>query len=113
MRCIHCRTENVEGTTYCQNCGAKMAVKVSLRESLRLWGNKKAFAGMGIRGTSIAPLAAMSIEKSGEWLENQKKKGKKLVPVRPLEDGSWYCPDCGELNQKHTTFCKGCGRDFC
>lgn len=91
MRCIHCRTENAQGTAYCQNCGAKMEVKVSFRDSLRFWGNKKAFAGMGIRGSSIAPLAAMSIEKSGEGLENQKKTAKKLVPVRLLEDGSWYC----------------------
>lgn len=76
MRCIHCRTENAQGTAYCQNCGAKMVVKVSFRDSLRLWGNKKAFAGMGIRGSSIAPLAAMSIEKAEKGWRIRKRRRK-------------------------------------
>lgn len=34
------------------------------------------------------------------------------VKIIPKDDGSWYCPDCGQHNEKSRRVCKGCGRDF-
>ena len=107
MKCKKCGTENLDGTKYCQNCGNEL----KLKNSSLPWGNAKALAGLGHKGSSIAPLGAISIEKQAEELGGIIKKNH-LVKVCPLPDGTWYCPDCGERNKTHAAFCKGCGRDY-
>ena len=32
------------------------------------------------------------------------------IVINPLEDGTWYCPLCGDKNCRQT-ICKGCGFD--
>lgn len=108
MKCQTCGAENSEGTHYCQNCGGKLKVKVSGRFS---WEHGTAFAGLGHKGSSIAPLGAMAIENQGKDLGKITVR-KNLVKVCPRKDGSWYCPDCGELNEKYKNFCRNCGRDY-
>lgn len=105
--CKKCEFENLEGTKYCQKCGSK------LKESAKLFDfkNTKFLAGAGAKGSSIAPLAMMSVTNGTSDL-GPVTSVKNVVKVLPLEDGRWYCPDCGELNPPHTFSCKGCGRDF-
>ncbi len=105
--CKKCNASNMPGTKYCQRCGSK------LKETAKLfdWKNTKFLAGAGNKGPSIAPLAMMSVANGTKDL-GPVTTVKNLVKVNPLEDGRWYCPDCGELNAKHSFVCKGCGRDF-
>lgn len=107
MKCKNCGVQNLDGTNYCQNCGSKL----KLKSSGSTWGNFKIFAGLGHKGSSIAPLAAMSIENQGKSM-GEAVVHRNLVKVCPLRNGQWYRPDCGELNEKYTSFCKSCGRDF-
>lgn len=106
MKCKNCSFENIIGTNYCQNCGAKLKKKHFFQFS-----NTKYIAGMGHKGSSIAPLGVMSIENQTKDLGEHVLQ-KHLVKVCPRNDGSWFCPDCGELNPKYSQFCKRCGRDF-
>lgn len=70
-------------------------------------------AGNGFKEISIAPLAVMGLEKKSQTdVDLQRVSKRKYVKVIPLENGDWYCPDCGEYNQPHTFHCKSCGRDF-
>lgn len=101
--CRKCKFENHDGTKFCQNCGAELSYKKSL--------NLKGIAGMGMKGVSAAPLAARTVEGQANQLKNQSAKNKIHVKTLPLEDGSWYCPDCGEHNKASAYFCSGCGRD--
>lgn len=71
--------------------------------------NTKYAAGAGQKGTSLAPLGAMAIEEQAKEL-GPVTTHKSFVKVCPMVDGTWYCPDCGELNKKGSNFCKGCER---
>lgn len=98
MKCKKCGFENYDGTRYCQRCGQALKVKAPL-----FGDNVNFLAGAGIKGASIAPLATMQA--------NNTSAKKSTVAVNPMDDGRWYCPDCGELNDKTAKACKGCGRD--
>ena len=102
--CKKCGFENLPGTQFCQHCGSKMSLKFTDKIASSL-------AGTGQRGSSLAPLGAMAIEAQTEEL-GKTAAPPKLVPVIPLENGDWYCPDCGEYNPKYSLFCKNCGRDY-
>ena len=107
MKCKECDTENLDGTKYCCNCGAKLKLKMGKAS----WGGSKPLAGVGQKGSSLAPLGAMAIKRQSAEL-GKVTTHTTLIKVVPKEDSTWYCPDCGELNPKFSTFCKGCGRDY-
>lgn len=107
MKCAKCNSDNLAGTKYCQKCGGKVK-EASLFTS---WKETKFLAGMGAKGSSLAPLGAMAVEEQSKELGSVTTH-KTLVKVLPLDDGRWYCPDCGELNDKRILSCKGCGRDY-
>ena len=107
MKCKHCEFDNLDGTKYCQRCGKKLSNHLIDSK----WNKTKYLAGTGHKGSSLAPLGGMAIENQAKSLGGIITH-KHLTKVCPLEDGSWYCPDCGEPNPKHSTFCKGCGRDY-
>lgn len=103
MKCRKCGFENYSGTRYCQRCGQAQKVKAPL------FGDNLAYiAGAGDKDISIAPLLASQNNKTDNLV---KSRVASKVKVNPLEDGRWYCPDCGELNEKFAKTCKGCGRD--
>lgn len=105
MSCSKCGFACPPQAAYCQKCGGK------LKQSGLSWSSTKSWAGVGTRGTSIAPLVSLSVE-------NQAKKqrpadtAKALAPVLQPTGAHWYCPSCGEPTQQGASFCKGCGRDF-
>ena len=59
----------------------------------------------------LAPLVGMQIDKDAKSKDIQRSP-QFLVKVEPLEDGGWYCPDCGNSNFPHASFCSNCGRVF-
>jgi predicted amidophosphoribosyltransferase len=101
--CKKCSFENYDGTRFCQRCGKKL----SHRGSFNLSG----LAGMGMKGVSIAPLAARTVEAQATEEFKNSKISTAYVKTVPLEDGSWYCLNCGKYNSSFTLFCSGCGRD--
>lgn len=106
-KCKNCDFSNLDGTNYCQRCGNYLNGKTTMKK-----GNFDFWAGNGLKDVSIAPLAVMGLKKVAfNDKDLQKVTKKKYVKVIPLEDSSWYCPDCGEHNQPHTFVCKGCGRE--
>lgn len=109
-KCKKCNFPNLDGTNYCRKCGNYLNAK---REKFIRKGNFGFWAGNGWKETSIAPLAVMGLEKKSQTdADLQKISKKKHEKVIPLENGDWYCPDCGEYNQPHTFYCKSCGREF-
>ena len=65
-----------------------------------------------MKGGSIAPLACLGTEKRAEQELGKVSTIPQLAHVKPRDDGSWFCPDCGALNAIHVRNCKDCGRDF-
>lgn len=107
MKCKHCGFENAEGSRFCQGCGTALDQK---KRGIK-GENLKFAAGTGLKDSSLAPLIAMNIEKDAA---QNKKAPAQNAPVKivPKDDGSWYCPDCGQHNVKGRRVCKGCGRDY-
>lgn len=106
--CKNCGVENLDGTRFCQGCGRPLIPARHLFKN----GNFKFLAGAGTKGSSIAPLVALSTERQAKELGGVLPRRKHMVKVVPLQNGSWYCPDCGQLNLPHALFCNSCGRDF-
>ena len=109
IRCKKCKEQNLEGTSYCQNCGSYIKKQASFFKGLDF----NFLAGNGMKHNSIAPIAIMNIKKQplnelGENIE----RSKQLIKVTPKPDASWYCPDCGHHNQPYGRSCTSCGREF-
>ena len=108
IKCKKCSFSNLSCTQYCQKCG-------SFLKKSRQFDFKYLLNGGHGKGISIAPLAMRNIEsraKSNPDLQKVKKNN--YVPVVPLSDGSWYCPDCGTYHKPKalSLYCDECGRDF-
>ena len=107
MICKKCNFENYDGTKYCQKCGGSIPRK----KPLFSFENGKFLAGWGGKGIITAPLIGMAVEGHANRYRDDKVHIS-TVPVIPLENGDWYCPECGQYNLKKDIFCKGCGRDI-
>lgn len=44
--------------------------------------------------------------------QNAARPQRRRARVDPMEDGQWFCPDCGHLNRKFDLSCISCGREF-
>lgn len=110
-KCGKCSFENLEHTAYCQRCGTKLRQKKTLGRLLKSL-DLKDIAGAGAKGVSAAPMAGRVIEDQAKEVSVPGGMPAKKAKVLPLDDGSWFCPDCGEHNRTGTAFCKGCGRSI-
>lgn len=97
IKCRACGQENCRDTRYCQKCGGELPAKFTYKLGF--------LAGNGLKEASVAPI--MTSDFCSPTVRARRK-----VPVFPLEDGSWFCPDCGDKNLKAAVFCRGCGREL-
>lgn len=101
--CKKCSFKNYDGTKFCQRCGERLPYK-------KLF-NLNGIAGMGMRGVSIAPLAAKAVKKHADQeFNNTTIRSSVRAKTVPMKDDSWYCPDCGQYNDSFTLFCSGCNK---
>lgn len=102
-RCRQCSASMPDDVRFCMACGSAMRAKpVSL-----IGGGLLASLANGF---SLAPLVTMGIE-NGAGTDPQTIRKTTSAHIRPLPDGTWYCPDCGTLNPRFASFCSGCARD--
>lgn len=104
-QCQRCRRENHERARFCFACGAPLPTGKGFRKYMRSL-NFDSLAGMGTKGSSLFPLGTHDLLGT---------KGREVpkgpaAPVRPLEDYSWFCPDCGCHNRPRAAVCRDCGR---
>ena len=108
IKCKNCGFLNLKGTNYCQRCG-KDIKKPRFFLDLKTGGM---VAGISNKCFSLAPVVSVNIEDQIENKVIKPIKKEHFVRVVPLENGDWYCPNCGEFNKKHNKICIGCGREF-
>lgn len=111
--CPACYYENEMETRYCQRCGGYFDRHMTLRD---LFSDPEVvvanIGGINDREVSLMPLGGFTI-KGFERAQNTKiddSFDETGVRVRPLSDGSWYCPDCGAHNSFSSLSCKECGK---
>ena len=107
--CKECGFSNDPVARYCQKCGSFLTPKKSLKKFVESL-NFGSVAGAGAKGTSIAPLAGIEIDNNNR--QNEGANNTRVNKSYSLEDGSWYCPYCGNKNNKQAEFsCADCLRE--
>lgn len=107
--CEKCGFDNDTIAKYCQKCGSFLKPKKSFRKFIESL-NFGSVAGAGAKGTSIAPLVGIEIDKNNR--QNEGATNERVKKSYSLEDGSWYCPYCGKKNNKQAEFsCGDCLRE--
>ena len=107
--CKECGFDNDNVAKYCQKCGSHLKPKKSLKKIMESL-NFGSISGSGAKGVSIAPLVGIDIDKNNR--EYEYATGKRVRKHYSLEDGSWYCPYCGNKNNKQVEFfCAECLRE--
>ena len=103
--CKNCNYKNKEYNKYCQQCGNHLqGDKFSFQKLVSSFdfGN---VAGAGMKGTSIAPLTSLGQKERKLAGKPNQEVIKRLI----LEDGKWFCPQCGQKNIQYDFQCTNCG----
>nr|WP_294493047.1 hypothetical protein [uncultured Anaerosporobacter sp.] len=97
MKCGKCSFVNSEGSRYCQHCGTRLFVsrgKIG-REHVN---ETRTIEGVRAHGVVVTPLAKRNVNTSGRIMPQ--------ITIIPHEDGTWFCPLCGDKNTELS--CKSC-----
>nr|WP_302598952.1 zinc ribbon domain-containing protein [uncultured Cellulosilyticum sp.] len=96
--CSKCNFNNQDPARYCQHCGALLETKRSLMDRIR---NRK-FRSED-KNVSAIPVTGL------EFVKNQDRNTRsKVTQGHSLEDGSWFCPYCGQKNKVYQFTCSSC-----
>lgn len=97
--CSKCSFNNQNPARYCQHCGTLLAeTKLSFRDRIRNRKNRDEE-----RVVSVVPLTSLEFDKS----QNRNTRSK-VTQSHTLEDGSWFCPYCGQKNKVYQFTCSRC-----
>lgn len=103
--CKNCQFKNPDFSLYCQRCGTRLEIPFFKRNHGK--NTNWALAGLGQKGSSLAPLAGMAIDSYGKEFQNHTRQTFPKITITPNANGIWYCPLCGDQNTDK--LCKGCG----
>ena len=107
VTCRHCNNENMDGNSFCQNCGRPIYTIMSIQEKLDiLRHNVQAEAD----SLSVGVLHTEDFLKIMDHYHQEPMISKCRVPATASEDGTWLCPDCGWKNPVETNNCINCQR---
>ena len=106
--CENCGFDNDTVAKYCQNCGSFLKPQKSFKKFIKSL-NFGSIAGAGAKGTSIAPLSGIDLDNKNR--KNEDATTERVKKSYSLEDGSWYCPYCGEKNNQTQFLCRDCLRE--
>ena len=89
MKCGKCSFSNLAGSRYCQHCGTRLYVRRGkiTREQVN---ETRTIEGVRAHVVSATPLAKRYRNTSGSIMPR--------IPITPQEDGTWFCPLCGDEN---------------
>lgn len=115
-KCGRCGHPNPAPVRYCQKCGGPIKASFSLFESLQGDGG---VVLAGFASSAIGPgppvVGKLSINREAEALRKEYAATKAGSGpgslILPLEDGGWYCPNCGCRNHSGR-HCRSCDMDF-
>lgn len=89
--CPNCEHKNAAGTRFCQRCGQSVMGKKSLADQLRSL-KPESLTGANPKQMQLGALFCIQTKDTVEQVGEQLKPT--AVPVDPMPDGRWYCPDC-------------------
>ena len=97
MKCGKCSFSNAQGSRYCQQCGTRLFVRKGkiVREHD---SETRTIEGVRAQGVAVTPLAKRHRNTSGGIIPR--------ITIIPHEDGTWFCPLCGDKNSEES--CKNC-----
>ncbi len=114
MNCKTCNYPNYDNANFCCRCGAPLykdtVVSSPVGKTVTAYSiptsGIRAFQGIGNYALQRAVLEVRNRGKNHQKLKEYTTYAK----VQPMENGEWFCPDCGELNNHNDRSCRGCGK---
>lgn len=97
MKCSKCSFNNPVGSKYCQHCGTRLHVRVGKVARVNTSDNRM-INGVRSQEVAVIPLTKKDRDISGKIIPR--------ISITPREDGTWFCPLCGDKNTGFS--CKSC-----
>lgn len=115
MICKHCNNWNEDEAKFCCRCGSQLHRKAVVSTPVSISVTATGIPTSGVRffqnmGNPYLQKAANIIRNSEIQQTGIYQNYTTHAKTHPLNNGDWFCPDCGELNSHNKTSCKGCGR---
>lgn len=115
MVCRNCSFWNDDRAKFCCHCGEELnddtMVSVPIADTVTAYSAPTS----GIRffqniGNGFLQSAVENVRRSELPHESGYRNYTTHATVRPMKNGDWICPDCGEKNVHTEINCRGCGR---
>lgn len=118
MICKNCSTQNDPRANFCAGCGEALydgtvvtypAARQRITATHAPTSGIRVFSGMG---NGYLHSAAMNAVHAVETIPRSDAYHPNPTNARAYlrKNGTWICPDCGELNGHEKLWCTGCGR---
>lgn len=117
MICKNCNAWNDSSANFCAQCGGELyeSTLVTSPNTDRVTATYAPTAGIRVFsgfGNGYVQSAAMNVLNSVE--QTPRSDAYHSYPTRAKaylrKNGTWICPDCGELNGHEKLYCTSCGK---
>ena len=117
MICKRCYSRNDNDANFCSKCGGELyeGTLVTSPVTDRVTAQSvptsgiRAFSGIGngyLHSAAMTAFTASEAEPRSDTYHSYPTRAK----VHLSKNGTWICPDCGELNGHEKLWCTGCGK---
>lgn len=115
MNCKNCNHKNSNEANFCYYCGAQLHRNTLVSAPVGNTVTAYSAPTSGIRyfqgiGNSILQNANIMLRNKESFNNKGYRNYSTGAKVHPLENGEWFCPDCGEKNNVYERSCRGCGK---
>ena len=117
MICKNCSAWNDSSANFCSQCGGELykSTIVTSPNAERITATNaptsgiRAFSGIGngyLHSAAMSAINSGSAEPRSDAYHRHPTRAKAYL----RKNGTWICPDCGELNGHEKLYCTSCGK---
>ena len=117
MVCKKCSAWNDDSAKFCSKCGGELYKSTMVTSPIHgrvaptaiPTSGVRAFSGIGngyLQSVVNSTLSTSEAAARSDTYHSYPTHAR----IIPRSDGTWICPDCGELNGHEKLYCTGCGR---
>lgn len=115
MICTNCKHENYNDSNFCYYCGSELRKNTLVSSPVGDTVTAYSIPTSGVRfyqgiGNAILQGASVLMRNKESMTDTKYRNYHTNARVHPLENGDWFCPDCGEKNHSNDRSCRGCGK---
>lgn len=117
MVCKNCSAWNDDRANFCSRCGGELYKSTLVTSPVAPYvapaaiptSGVRTFSGIGNGYLQSALIRTSNVSEASPRSDTYHSYPTRAKP-RLRRDGSWICPDCGELNGHEKLYCTSCGK---